>query len=68
MAYISYKKLRESEFDNIVFKKDKVQDIQFTQLKLKVHERYEKVEKKTTNIKAFNPEDVMNKVYLEKKY
>ena len=27
MAYISYNKLWESEFDNIVFKKDKVHDV-----------------------------------------
>ena len=38
MAYISYNELRESEFDNIVSKKDKVQDIKIDQLKLEVHD------------------------------
>ena len=38
MAYISYKRLWESEFDNIVFKKEKVRDLNFIQLKLEVHD------------------------------
>ena len=32
MAYISYNKLCGTEFDNIVSKKDKVQDININQL------------------------------------
>ena len=35
MAYISYNKLWESDFDNIVSKKDKVQDIKINQKNLK---------------------------------
>ena len=42
MAYISYKKLWESEFDNIVSKKDKVQDLNLNQLKLQTHNTYKK--------------------------
>ena len=38
MAYISYNKLWDSEFDNMVSKKDKVQDMNINQLKLKVHD------------------------------
>ena len=37
MAYISYNKLWESEFDSIVSKSNKLQDLNFNQLKLKVH-------------------------------
>ena len=42
MAYISYNKLGESEFDNIVSKRDKVQDVNINQLKLEVHDIYKK--------------------------
>ena len=38
MAYISYNRLWKSEFDNIVSKKDKVQDVKINQLKLKVND------------------------------
>ena len=38
MAHISYNKLWESEFNKIVSKKDKVQDIKINQLKLEVHD------------------------------
>ena len=44
MGYISYNKLWESEFNNIVSKKDKVQDLIFNQLKLQVHDGYRKDE------------------------
>ena len=43
MAYISYKKLWESEFDNIVSLKDKVQHLNISQLKLEVHSTYKKM-------------------------
>ena len=45
MAYNSYHKLLESEFDKIVSKKDKVQDMNINQLKLEVHDTYKKDEK-----------------------
>ena len=36
MAYISYNKIWESEFDGIVFKRDKLQGSNINQLKLEV--------------------------------
>ena len=54
MAYISYNKLWESEFDNIVSIGDKLQDLNINQLKLEVHYRYKKDEKITTNFNAVN--------------
>ena len=42
MAYISYNKLWESEFDGIVSKKDKLQDLNINNLKLEVHDAYKK--------------------------
>ena len=67
MVYISYIKLWESEFDNIVSKRDKLQDLHFNQLKLEVHDTYEKDEKLTTNFKSGNDEHVINKAYLDEK-
>ena len=67
MAYISYNKLWESEFDGIVSKRDKLQDANISQLKLEVHDTYKKDEKITTNFKAVNDEDVINKGYLDEK-
>ena len=55
------------EFDNIVSKRNKVQDLIINQSKLQVHYSYEKVEKMSTNFEAFNAEDVRNKVYLDEK-
>ena len=67
MAYISYNKLWESEFDGIVSKRDKLQDANISQLKLEVHDTYKKDEKLTTTFEAVNDEDVINKGYLDKK-
>ena len=67
MAYISYNKLWESEFDGIVSKRDKLQDLNINQLKLEVHDTYKKDEKITTDFKAVNDEDVINKAYLDEK-
>ena len=67
MAYISYNKLWESEFDGIVSKRDKLQDLNINQLKLEVHDTYKKDEKLTTNFKPSNNEDVINKAYLDEK-
>ena len=67
MAYFSYNKLWESDFDGIVSKQDKLQDLSFNQLKLEVHDTYKKVEKITTNIKPTNDEDAINKTYLDEK-
>ena len=67
MAYISYNRLWESEFDGIVSKRDKLQDSNINQLKLEVHDTYEKDEKITTIFGAVNDEDVVNKGYLDEK-
>ena len=66
MAYISYNKLWESEFDGIVSKRDRLQDSNISQLKLEVHDTYKKDEK-ITNFEAVNDEDVINKAYLDDK-
>ena len=49
MAYISYNKLWEHEFDGIVSKRDKLHDLKFFQLELEVHDNYKNDEKITTN-------------------
>ena len=67
MAYISYNKLWESEFDGIVSKRDKLQDLIINQLKLEVHDTYKKDEKLTTNFEPIDNEDVINKAYLDEK-
>ena len=67
MAYISYNKLWESEFDGIVSKRDKVQDVNISQLKLEVHDTYKKDEKITTNFEPTDNTDVINKGYLDDK-
>ena len=67
MAYISYNKLWESEFDGIVSKRDKLQDLNINQLKLEVHDTYKKDEKITTNFEPVDNEDVINKGYLDEK-
>ena len=68
MAYISYNKLWEREFDNIVSKRDKLQDININQLKLEVHDTYKKDEKITTNFEPTDNADVINKAYLDEKF
>ena len=67
MAYISYNKLWESEFDSIVSKRDKLQDANISQLKLEVHDTYKKDEKITTNFEPIDNSDVINKGYLDEK-
>ena len=67
MAYISYNKLWESEFDGIVSKRDKLQDLNINQLKLEVHDTYKKDEKITTSFEAVDDKDVINKAYLDSK-
>ena len=68
MAYISYNKLWESEFDGIVSKRDKLQDANINQLKLEVHDTYKKDENLTTNFEPNDNEDVINKAYLDSKF
>ena len=67
MAYISYNKLWESEFDGIVSKRDKIQDLNISKLKLEVYDTYKKDEKLTTNFEPVDGSDVINKDYLDEK-
>ena len=67
MAYISYNKLWESEFDGIVSKRDKLQDSIINQLKLEVLDTYKKDEKLTTKFEPVDDSDVINKAYLDEK-
>ena len=66
-AYISYNKLWESEFDSIVFKRDKLQDMNINQLQLEVHYTYKKDEKLTTIFEPTDNSDVINKADLDEK-
>ena len=67
MAYISYINSWESEFDGIISKRDKLQDLNMNQLKLEVHDTYKKDKKLTTNFGPTDNSDVINKAYLDKK-
>ena len=67
MAYISYNRLWESEFDGIVSKRDKLQDANIKNLKLEVYDTYKKDEKITTNFEPVDNNDVINKAYLDEK-
>ena len=67
MAYKSYTKLWESEFQNIVFERDILQDLIINQLKLEIHDSYEKGEKPTTNFEPSDNTDVVNKTPLDEK-
>ena len=67
MAYISYIKLWENDFDNIVSERDNLQDSKINQLKLKIHDTYNEDEKITTNVQPTGDSDVINKAYLDKK-
>ena len=67
MAYISYNKLWESEFDGIVSRRDKLQDLNINNLKLEVYDTYKKDEKITTNFEPVDNDDVINKGYPDEK-
>ena len=45
MGYFTYNKLSENEFDNIISKKHKIQDLNLNKLKLKVNDVYKKTKK-----------------------
>ena len=67
MACISFNNLQESEFDNIVSKRDKVQALNNIQLQLQVHDIQKKIEKLTTNFEPTGNSDDINKIYLDAK-
>ena len=67
LAYISYRKLWESAFDNFVSKKDKVQDLNFNQLKLEVYDTYSKNEKTALDSEPVIDKPVRKKASLDEK-
>ena len=67
MAYISYSKLWESQFDGIVSKRDILQDLNINQLKLEMYDTYKKDEKITANFEAVDDSDVINKADVDDK-
>ena len=50
MAYKSYNKFWESEFDDNVSKRDKLQNLSINQLKLEIHDTYKKDEKNNNKL------------------
>ena len=57
----------ESEFVDIVSKRDKLQDANINQLRFEVDDTYKKDEKITTNFEPTDNRDVINKGYLDEK-
>ena len=57
----------ENKFDNIVSRRDKLQDINIDQIKLEVHDTHKKDEKLTKKFKLVNHEDVINESYQDEK-
>ena len=55
----------ESEFDIIISRKDKVQDLSNNQIKFQLYENYKKDEKIKTNFELVNKDDGINKTYLD---
>ena len=53
MASKSDNKLWESEFDNIVSKRDKLQDLNINHLKLDVHDSFKKKRKNNNKFRSF---------------
>ena len=53
-----------NEFDGIVAKRDKLQDLNIIQLKLEIHDAYRKDENITTTFEPTDFSDVINKAYL----
>ena len=68
MAYSSNINLWDSEFGNIVSERDKLQDLNISQIKLQVLANCKKDEKKTTDSEPSNNEDVINKGFLDEKF
>ena len=60
MAYVSYDKTRRIEFFQKAAAKDKVQDKNLNQLKLKVNDTYKNCDKITTNFEPTDFADVTN--------
>ena len=60
-------KLRRSEFYNNVSAKDRVQEMNLNQTKVKINDTYKKDEKIPTNFEPSHNEDVIHKGYLDTK-
>ena len=65
MACLSYDKLWGTEFYYKISAKDRVQDINPNQLKLKVNDNYKKDEKLLTIFEPSIDQDVINEAYLD---
>ena len=65
MADLSYNKFWETEFDNIVSQRDKLQDLNIYRLKLEILDTHKKDEKIITNFEPIDDSDVINKSYLD---
>ena len=57
----------DSEFDGIVSKRDKLQDLNDNQLEPKVHDTYKDDENTTITFEPTDDSDVLNKAYLDEK-
>ena len=67
MAYKPYDNLWENEVDNIFSKRDKLQDLNINQSKLKVLGIYKKNEGITTNFEPTEDSNAINKASLDEK-
>ena len=65
MAYFYYDKLWEGEFDNIVSKRDKLQDLKINELSSKYMILMRKDEKITKNFEAVIGKNVINKGFVD---
>ena len=63
MSYISYDELWRSKFHNNVSAKDRMQDINLNQIKLRVNGTYKKDYKVSTEFEPIKPADGINKGY-----
>ena len=64
MAYIRLDKVWRSDFCNKVSAKDRVQDMNLNQIKLKISDSFKKDKRIATKVEPNIDEDVMNKAHL----
>ena len=64
MALISYDKLEKNEFSIFVSANNRVLEINYYQIKLKMNDKHETL---TTKFETPDFEDIINKVYLDTK-
>ena len=68
MAYKCYYKVSESEFHNIVFKRDKLQDLIINKKKTRIQDSCEKDEKPTTKPEPSDNTNVVKQTHLDEKF